>query len=300
MENDPNVQPRLHSEEYFGEQRNHWWNLDFVELMAKRCQLHNVHSLLDVGCGVGHWGRLLAPFLAKDAQIVGVDREEQWVQKSQLAPIARPARYQIGDAQALPFADNSFDMVTCQTVLIHLYDPQKALSEFLRVLKPGGLLLVAEPNNICQNLVKTSLDVNVDLDLFLQNLKFEMMCERGKILLQEGDGSIGDRIPQLLSELGVSNISVHQSDKCFSTLPPYNAVGDQETIELLKKFKDGDHGWWKHDAERYFFAAGGTQEEFDRYWIYFQKRNETFLSAMQSNSYYFAGGQIFYLISARK
>ena len=47
---------KLHSEDYFGEQRNFWWNSDFINLLSQRWQLHRVSRMLDVGCGVGHWG----------------------------------------------------------------------------------------------------------------------------------------------------------------------------------------------------------------------------------------------------
>jgi ubiquinone/menaquinone biosynthesis C-methylase UbiE len=51
-----------HSAEYFGDTRDFWWNSDFLELMGKRLQFGNMKKILDVGCGVGHWGRLLALF----------------------------------------------------------------------------------------------------------------------------------------------------------------------------------------------------------------------------------------------
>lgn len=49
-----------HSAEHFGDTRDYWWNRDFLQLMAKRWKLGTVRNVLDVGCGVGHWGMLLA------------------------------------------------------------------------------------------------------------------------------------------------------------------------------------------------------------------------------------------------
>jgi hypothetical protein len=48
-----------HSEEYFGEYRNHWWYTDYIELLAKRWGVENINAVLDVGCGVGHSGFFL-------------------------------------------------------------------------------------------------------------------------------------------------------------------------------------------------------------------------------------------------
>ena len=58
-----------------GEWRDIWWNHDFLELMAHRWRLGDVKSVLDVGCGAGHWGQMLAAVLPKDASVIGVDHE---------------------------------------------------------------------------------------------------------------------------------------------------------------------------------------------------------------------------------
>jgi SAM-dependent methyltransferase len=72
-----------------GEWRDLWWNQDFLELMAVRWRLSDVRSVLDVGCGAGHWGQMLATVLPKDARIVGVDHESGFLETARERARAR-------------------------------------------------------------------------------------------------------------------------------------------------------------------------------------------------------------------
>ena len=67
--------PQPHSAEYFGESRDYWWRADFVAFLLERWRLRGSRQVLDVGCGVGHWGRVLMRHLPEDATLSGVDRE---------------------------------------------------------------------------------------------------------------------------------------------------------------------------------------------------------------------------------
>ena len=48
-------EPAPHSAAYFNEQRDFWWNADYLQLVARRLRLSEVSSALDVGAGIGHW-----------------------------------------------------------------------------------------------------------------------------------------------------------------------------------------------------------------------------------------------------
>src|SRR5580698_3817840 len=120
------------------------WNRDFLDLMATRWRLHEARSLADIGCGLGHWSRLLYPYLRQPARLAGVDREPRWVaeapqQFSRAFPQVSPEliSFHQGDAARIPLLDNSYDVVTCQTLLMHLPQPLEALREMLRLLRPG-------------------------------------------------------------------------------------------------------------------------------------------------------------------
>jgi ubiquinone/menaquinone biosynthesis C-methylase UbiE len=149
-----------HSADYFGDTRDFWWNHDFLKLMSARWNLVAVKSVLDVGCGVGHWGRCLAPFLSPESRWTGIDREPQWIEEARKRGTGvehLAASFVVGEAERLPFPDGSFEMVTCQTVLIHVKDPLAVIREMIRVLVPGGLIVIVEPNNLVANLTKHSV-----------------------------------------------------------------------------------------------------------------------------------------------
>jgi ubiquinone/menaquinone biosynthesis C-methylase UbiE len=95
---------------------------------------------LDVATGAGHTALTFAPYVA---QVVATDLTEGMLAKAaELAAARGLANFQTkpADAEALPFNDNSFDLVTCRLAFHHFPNPRQAVSEFARVLKPGGIL----------------------------------------------------------------------------------------------------------------------------------------------------------------
>ena len=175
---------RGHSADYFGDTRDHWWNRDYLQLLSQRWGLAGVRDALDVGCGVGHWGVLLAEQLPADARVTGVDRESVWVEKAaeraEARGLAGRFRYVQGAAEALPFADDSFDLVTCQTVLIHVPDADAALAEMIRVTRPGGIVVACEPNNLAGSLSLDEDSMAAPVSEVLSMVTLQLVCERGK------------------------------------------------------------------------------------------------------------------------
>lgn len=90
--------------------------------------------LIDIGCGIKPYRTLLAPHVQEH---VGVDHEESLHDRS--------AVDLTGTAYSIPAPDGSFDSALCTAVLEHLEEPEHAIRECWRVLKPGGVAIYAAP-----------------------------------------------------------------------------------------------------------------------------------------------------------
>ncbi len=103
-------------------------------------------SLLDCGCGPGSLTTSLAQLVAP-GRVVGIDIGESQVERAREhaaeAGVSN-VEFQVGGLYELPFDDSSFDSVFSNTVLQHVPDPVRALREWNRVLKPGGVLGIRE------------------------------------------------------------------------------------------------------------------------------------------------------------
>jgi SAM-dependent methyltransferase len=294
-----------HSAHAFGESRDHWWNPDFVELLARRWGLGSARRALDVGSGVGHWGRLLLGVMHPDATLVGVEPEPRWVAaaaaRGAAAGLGARAAYRVGSVEDLPFEDASFDFVTCQTVLMHVADAAIALREMWRVLAPGGLLVAAEPNNAVSTLILHSVDWERSVDDIVEDVRGELLRQRGKARCGEGDDSIGDRVPSLFHALGAVDLQVYTSDRTWAALPPYeDALAKAELRELREAVRDGRHYFTREQAREWFVAGGGTEQELARWWDRALARDRAILAAVDDGRYYGPGAGVFYVVSGRK
>jgi SAM-dependent methyltransferase len=100
-------------------------------------------AVLDAGCGTGYGTLMLAEGGA--ASVTAIDLAEEAVEQT-LDRVDGRAEVVLGDVHQLPFDDASFDMVVCFEVIEHMNAQDAALSEFARVLRPEGFLLISSPN----------------------------------------------------------------------------------------------------------------------------------------------------------
>lgn len=121
---------------------------DFVHEMVKWGGLDSLPAgttVLDVGCGIGGSSRILAK--EYNLEVTGVTISPQQVARAtELTPEGVPAKFAVDDAMALSFPDASFDVVWSIEAGPHMPDKSTFARELLRVLKPGGILVVADWN----------------------------------------------------------------------------------------------------------------------------------------------------------
>lgn len=109
-------------------------------VLAELLEPRDHWDVLDVATGAGHTALILAPQVTK---VIALDLTDPMLEKAaELAAKKKVTNLECrrGDAEALPFPDQTFDLVTCRLAFHHFPNPDKALREFSRVLKVGGTL----------------------------------------------------------------------------------------------------------------------------------------------------------------
>jgi SAM-dependent methyltransferase len=297
-----------HSEEWFGASRDYWWNADFLDLMASRWRLADHQSLLDVGCGQCHWSRLLVPRMAARARVTALDRDVKWAAgdpsiSKAFAAFGASVEFHKGDAQALPFGDDSFDIVTCQTVLMHLADPLAALLEMRRVVRPGGIVICAEPCNLAQTALSNATTTDLSIDDLCDAFRYALLCERGKRASGEGGLSLGDRLPRLFQLAGLSGIQSYLSDKASPILPPYQ--GHETCVnlaDLMAAHEDARVALWENQVDGWIAALNDDEARAFVAGIHAKRREaqRKLQGLVETQSYWDSGATLTYLISASK
>ena len=241
----------------------------FVGLLHSSLQIKPGMLVVDVGCGTGFYTRLIAQALKGSGNVLGIDvnddlltRARSLVKRSELSGIVK---FRKGDVHKLPLTDSYADLIFCNAVLWQLRDPDKALQEMKRVVKPGGTVSACEPDAGTY----TCYDPN-DHD-YCELAKRAIECfAKGVSKVQGYDFYMGRKLPTFFIRAGLEDVRMYSR---------YGAslACDAKNISFKEKL---DHYRWmvkqltemsakarkrREWLKKMYLAGGVSESEFENY-----------------------------------
>ena len=207
-------------------QRRFLWYPDSLDKFAVWLNLKPGMTVVDAGCGLCYLGYTYWPYFGQGGTYIGLDHSDELVSD------AREASKEWGDDGRLeficgsvydiPLPDNHADAVMCQTLLMHLEFPDKAMEEMIRVARPGGSVICMEPDNLSSSLAKPFHSLpEFDLEDVLLFTKVILICRKGRLAQGRGDFNMGSRVPHLMTQSGLVEVDLRMNDRVFYLEPPY-------------------------------------------------------------------------------
>lgn len=296
------------------EQRKFLWDEDYVALLARRIGIKPGKTIADMGCGFGYLGYMYGKFLEPKGRYIGVDVNKKLLHTARKAAARREMgklfRFVQGGALSIPLQDESVDVAMCQTLLMHLKEPELAVKEMVRITKKRGKVVAFEPsweagfgwNNLREPPIKERLE----------DLEFLSRIWEGQKRLGEGDVRIGERVPYLFMKNGLKKIQVLKNNKAgWALIPPYDTPELKQRIKMtlssIEKRKNKTRGEKRKEyleGKRYYMAGGGDAESYKqavrRRTRRFQRYNEGMMKMIRKERFYSVSTGPFYVIIGEK
>ena len=186
--------------------RDRWWDAGFTAFLQEALLPQAGERVLDVGCGAGTAELILAALQPGGVHFVGIDLVPQRLRDARRAMREQgvAAELAAADAARLPFAAASFDAAFAVAVLQHVPKPRAVIDALRRILRPGGRLVLAEPDNAARYWFS---DPASGHDVFAHATAFYSLVEEASG--EDADVSIGPRVPRLLRAAGFEVAAVH-------------------------------------------------------------------------------------------
>lgn len=216
--------------------------------------------ILDVGCGTGAFTAVLAAEADADTTVVGVDADRSLLGHKDVGDSV------VGDACRLPFADDSFDLVVCQTLLINLPDPLAAVEEFERVA--SDTVAAIEPDNSAVT-VQSSVAAESSL---------ARRMRQAYIAGIDSDVTLGADTAELFVDAGLDAIDTRRHEHVKRIDPPYSEADlaiarEKATASALD------------DVRETLLAGGMTTAEFEQFRDDWRAMGRSIADGMQEQRY---------------
>jgi hypothetical protein len=161
--------------------------------------------------------------LLPSARFIAFDREYKWaIRLREELTEAERKRFDVqqGDILEMPQDwSGKFDVATCQTLLMHLSDAEEGLQKLIDVVKPGGWIICAEPNNLYNwiNLSRHALDQPVEDTA--GRLEYWLRVRRGRITRGLGDMAVGESLTAMMAAMGLETVQSVLCDRMNQITP---------------------------------------------------------------------------------
>ena len=178
-------------------------------IIVESAEIEPDQNVLDVACGSGVVTREIAKVVGRKINPSGLDISAGMIEVAR--SITPDIDWRVGDAMALPYADNQFDRVVCQFGLMFFPDRVQSLKEMIRVLKPGGRIAVSVWDSLDSN---PGFATKVEI---LQKLAGTQAADALRAPFCLGDPSL---IEKLATEAGLQDFDLasHEGEACFRNL----------------------------------------------------------------------------------
>lgn len=220
--------------EYLRRTRDLYYNDDYLEFLVKSVwKLSEPVHMIDFGCGFGYLGLKLLPLLPSGSKYTGIDKGQKLIDKAKelFHKLPYETEFFVSDTNEIELA-GKYDIAVCHAFLLHMSEPKTILEKMIKSVVNEGKIICFEPHWISG---MSSFSIKgyeqsqiVQLGI-LQKLFEESVGKTGK------DGNIGAKIPQYLSELGVTNIECRVSDKVNFLNPNMKQEDKQNMYHSLKE-----------------------------------------------------------------
>src|SRR3954454_5211883 len=213
--------------------RERWWDSDFSDFLRDTLRPRPGTRILDVGCGEGTAELSLGRLQVSQVSLYAVDRRVDRARQTLVAGVGHNIALKVAaaDAEALPFAGDAFDSTFCVAVLQHAPDAARLGAEFARVTRPGGRVVVVDPDNAARYWYSASPSGRRAYELGTR--LFAAVAEAKR---DATDPSVGPKLPALFAKNGLDPLWVNLFPVSVTRMgPPPDAVwlGRREALQAI-------------------------------------------------------------------
>jgi SAM-dependent methyltransferase len=202
---------------------------------------------LEVGAGSGSITQWMAGVVGEDGKVVAVDVDTRFLENIQLPNV----EVLEADIRSLPLENHSFDLVHARYVLIHISDFQVALSKMLDLLKPGGWIVIEEPDFSAARAIVGEEEASQSMNRVNRAI-LQMFSDRNM------DFALGAKLPAMLQQLGLQQLSVEHDASIANGGSGIATVMKMSTQQL---------------AQKYIATGEATQEDIEGYCAFSEDQN---------------------------